>query len=143
MTGLLVDTNVPSELTRSLPSPLIADWFHAQDDSTLHLSVITVGELRRGCTTHPDPVRRERLTAWLDGVLVPLFADRIHPVTQAVADRWGLIDGARRLAGRPLGVADGLIAATALEHQLTLVTRNVKDFEGLGLTLINPWDFKA
>jgi predicted nucleic acid-binding protein len=68
------------------------------------------------------------------------FQDRILPVTRAIAERWGVLDGQRQLAGRPLNIADGMIAATALEHSLTLVTRNVKDFAGLGLALLNPWD---
>lgn len=72
---------------------------------------------------------------------VPLwFADRVLPVTQAIAERWGVLDGQRQAAGRPLSVPDGMIAATALEHGLTLVTRNVKDFAGLGVGVFNPWD---
>jgi toxin FitB len=72
---------------------------------------------------------------------VPLwFAGRVLPVTQSIAERWGILDGQRQAAGRPLGVADGMIAATALEHGLTLVTRNTKDFAGLGVTLFNPWN---
>jgi toxin FitB len=71
---------------------------------------------------------------------VPQFDERILPVTYAIADRWGSLDGGCQLRGAPLNTADGLIAATALEHDLTLVTRNVKDFAGLGVTLFNPWD---
>jgi len=74
-------------------------------------------------------------------VTVPLwFAEHVLSVTQAIAERWGALDGQRQSAGHPLNMADGLIAATALEHQLTLVTRNEKDFAGLGVALLNPWE---
>ncbi len=74
----------------------------------------------------------EKIPAW--------FQDRILPVTRTIAERWGVIDGERQLSGRPLNIADGMIAATALEHGLTLVTRDVKDFEHLGVIVVNLWD---
>ena len=76
---------------------------------------------------------------WLDGTLRPWFQGRILPVNEAIAERWGVLTGQCRLKGRQLKVADGLIAATALEHGLTIVTRNLKDFAGLGAVLVNPW----
>jgi hypothetical protein len=76
----------------------------------------------------PDP----NVAAW--------FGERVLPVTQAIAERWGVLDAHRQRIGRPLAVADGMIAATALENGLTLVTRNTKDFTGLGLEMLNPWD---
>lgn len=88
----------------------------------------------------PDSQRRSHLEAWIENYLLPWFDGRILPVTLPIADRWGILEGVRRLAGRPLGAPDGLIAATAIEHRLTVVTRNVKDFEGLGVTIFNPWD---
>ena len=104
----------------------------SQDDESLYLSAITIGELRKDLSTHPEGKRRVQI--------IPMFADRILPVTQAIAERWGIMSGERQQMGRPLGMADGLIAATALEHGLALVTRNAKDFESIGVTIFNPWE---
>jgi predicted nucleic acid-binding protein len=140
MSGFLLDTNVLSEVLRPLPDANVAAWLKRQAKDFLFLSVVTMGELRKGATLLPQSTRRAQLEQSI-GVLVPSwFAGRILPVTQAIAESWGVLDGQRQLAGRPLGVADGMIAATALEHGLTLVTRNVKDFAGLGVTILNPWD---
>jgi predicted nucleic acid-binding protein len=111
----------------------------AQTMSTLFLSVVSIGELEAVFTTMRDAARRARLEASLERHLVRLFPGHVLPVTQAIARRWGELDGIRQLAGRPLSVPDGMIAATALEHDLTVVTRNVKHFAGLGVTLLNPW----
>jgi predicted nucleic acid-binding protein len=140
MSGFLLDTNVPSELVRTRPEPKVTNWVLAHDDSELFLSVVSVGELRKGFTVMPDGKRRANLEAWFEDHLLPLFEGRILPVTQAVADRWGVLEGSRQLAGRPLPTPDGMIAATAIEHGLTVVTRNVKDFEGLGVKITNPWN---
>jgi predicted nucleic acid-binding protein len=106
----------------------------------LYLSVVSVGELRRGFTLLPRSKRRARLQQWFEHYLLPLFADRILPVTQSIGDRWGVLGGECQLRGTPLNTADGMIAATALVHDLTVVTRNVKDFAGLGVAVFNPWD---
>ena len=87
-----------------------------------------------------DAVRRTRLEMALQRHLAILFPGRVLPVTQAIATRWGRLDGLRQLSGRPLSAADGMIAATALEHGLTVVTRNVKDFEQLGVPILTPWN---
>lgn len=83
--------------------------------------------------------RKTELEAWLDTDLTNQFPERILPLTRRIAERWGVLDAQRQLVGRPLNVPDGQIAATALEHGLTLVTRNVRDFDELGVTIINPW----
>jgi predicted nucleic acid-binding protein len=140
MSGFLLDTNVPSELIRIGPDPRVAQWLRNADDNKLHLSVISIGEVCKGFTIHPEERRRDILRKWLDETLRPWFAGRILPVSEAIAERWGILEGQCQLRGLTVNAPDGLIAATALEHGLILVTRNVKDFAGLGLTVFNPWD---
>ena len=115
-------------------------WLEDADDEQLFLSVITIGEVMEGLTAMPVGKRRSGIQLWINDVLRPWFAGRVLPVDETIAERWGVLAGQRRLQGRPLGVADGLIAATALEHDLTVVTRNVKDFESLGVMVFNPWN---
>lgn len=137
--SFLLDTNIPSEMSRSKPDLRVSEWFYSQEENELYLSAVTVGELRRGISGLSDRQRSAKLETWFEGDLLPAFAGRILPITQAVADRWGRLSGRRKLSGRPLSMADGLIAATSLEHGLTLVTTNTSDFEQLGLTILNPW----
>jgi predicted nucleic acid-binding protein len=87
----------------------------------------------------PQSKRRTQLEQWFEQYLLPLFDDRILPVTQSIGDRWGVLGGECQLKGTPLNTADGLIAATALEHGLIVVTRNVKDFARMGVALLDPW----
>ena len=138
--GFLLDTNVPSELTRPQPDQRVAQWLEDTDDDLMHLSVITIGEVCKGITVHPEAHRRAWLRNWLDKELRPWLADRILPVSEAIAERWGILEGECQLKGLTINAPDGLIAATALEHDLTLVTRNVKDFAGVRLTIFNPWE---
>jgi toxin FitB len=138
--GFLLDTNVPSELTRIKPDPRVARWLEAVNDNLLYLSVISIGEFCKGFTVHPEQHRRAGLRQWLDNTLRPWFDARILPVSEAIAERWGILEGQCQLKGRPISAPDGLIAATALEHGLIVVTRNVKDFAGLGVEIPNPWE---
>jgi predicted nucleic acid-binding protein len=140
MSGFLLDTNIPSELFRLRPNPQIASWLERQNRSALFLSVVTLGDVRQGAAILPrhDP-RRDRLEQWIATSLVPWFEGRILPVTHAIADRWGALEAVRQLMGRPLNTGDGMIAATALEHELIL-TRNVRDFDGLEVTTFNRWE---
>jgi toxin FitB len=140
MSGFLLDTNVPSELVRPQPEAKVKTWVAAQDLDTLFISSVSFGELRKGIILRSLGKRRAELEAWIETDLSMLFSGRILPVTRSVAERWGVLEARRQLAGRPLNVPDGMIAATALEHGLTLVTRNRKDFDGLGVTLLNPWE---
>jgi predicted nucleic acid-binding protein len=141
MTGFLLDTNLPSEMLRPRPDANVAAWVKRQAPETLFVSVVTMGELRRGATLLAEQsARRWELERMIQEKVPSWFNDRILPVTRTIAERWGVLDGERQLAGRPLNTADGMIAATALEHGLIVVTRNVKDFMGLGVTVLNPWD---
>lgn len=132
----LLDTNVISELVRPKPAKAVLAWFENIPSEALHISVLTLGEIRKGIENMPDGARREKLRLWLEHELAGWFDTRVLPVDIPVADRWG-----RLLAqiGRPVPSIDSLLAATALHHELRLVTRNQKDFDYPGLEVINPW----
>ena len=138
MSGFLLDTNVISELVRPRPEPKVKTWIDATNENLLYLSVLTLGEIRKGIMLLNNAPRRVALEAWLDSDLVLRFAGRILPIDQSVADRWGrlaALPGSRS----PVPVIDGLLAATALHHNLTLVTRNTKDVTRTGVPLFDPW----
>jgi predicted nucleic acid-binding protein len=139
VTGFLLDTNVPSELTRPQSDPHVEDWLDAVDDERLFFSVVSLGEMLKGLTVLPASRRRQELQHWIDGTLRPWFAGRMLPVTERIAERWGVLAGECQLRGRGLSVADGLIVATALEHGLTVATRNVRDLVDLGVAVFDPW----
>lgn len=132
MKGLLLDTNIPSEMTRPRPEPSVSGWLDDADDDRLYFSVVSLGEVLKGVTVLPESKRRAELQQGLDETLRPWFEGRILPVNEPIAERWGVLAGQCQLKGSPLKVADGFIAATALEHDLTIVTRNVKDFARSG-----------
>ncbi len=132
----LIDTNVLSELRRKAPDPGVVGWFTRRPPSTLFLSVLTLGEIRKGIEGASDAQRRQVLTDWLETDLPLFFTGRVLSVDSSVSDRWGRMVGA---AGRPLPAIDSLLAATAMVHDLVLVTRNTKDFAGLSVQLFNPW----
>lgn len=140
MSGFLLDTNIISELVKPKPEPNVTSWIDDVDESLLYLSVLTLGEIRRGIASLPQSRRRATLEAWLDKDLNARFEGRILPVDQDVADRWGLLTAAARTAGRVLPVIDGLLAATALEHNLTLVSRDTGQIPSLGVAVFNPWE---
>ena len=132
----LIDTNVLSELRRKSPDAGVVAWFSQRPAATLYLSVLTLGEIRKGVEGVADDRRRQVLIDWLETDLPTYFTGRILPVDVAAADRWGRLVAA---AGRPLPAIDSLLAATALEHDLVLVTRNARDFAGLPVRIFDPW----
>ena len=140
MNGYLLDTNVVSEIRRPQPEAKVLAWLDSIDPELLYLSVMTLGEIRTGIDRLPEGKQRSFLNNWFTSELLPWLAGRVLPVTDVIAERWGALDAKQRLQGRPLNTADGLIAATAAVYGLTMVTRNVDDFRGLGVTLLNPWD---
>jgi toxin FitB len=138
--GYLVDTNVPSELTREQPDQSVAAFLRKAGTSSLYLSVMTIGEICKGIAALPPSQKRTGLQSWLDGSVRLWFAGRVLPVTEEIAERWGYLAATAKQQGLTLAVVDGVIAATALHHDLTIVTRNVRDFSGLGVDVFNPWD---
>jgi predicted nucleic acid-binding protein len=140
MTGFLVDTNCISEVVRVKPEPRVLAWIEAADESLLYLSVLTLGEIRKGFATLPQSRRRSRLETWLEVELQARFSGRILPIDVAVADRWGLLDANAKASGKPLSMIDGLLAATAIHHNLTVVSRNVSDFTRVPVQVLNPWE---
>ena len=118
--GFLLDTNVISELVKPTPDSKVTSWIDTEDESLLCLSVLTLAEIRKGIALLPNAFRRVSLERWLDHELVLRFADRILPIDQAVADRWGRIAAQALRAKSALPVIDGLLAATAMRHNLTL-----------------------
>ena len=132
----LLDTNIVSETVRRNPNKAVIAWLDLLPPEALYVSVLTLGEIRKGIEALTDRKRREKLRLWLEHELPAWFEGRVLPVDLAVADRWG-----RLLAevGRPVPTIDSLLAATALYHELRLVTRNSGDFEYPGLEVINPF----
>ncbi len=136
----LLDTNVPSEMVRERTSPEVAAFLSSIDRKSVCLSVMTMGEIWKGIVSLAPSRRRQELEQWFETDVRSRFAGNILPVTEGVAERWAALTVAAKQRGTPLSVVDGLIAATALEHDLTLVIRNTKDFTGFGIPLMNPWE---
>jgi toxin FitB len=139
VSGYLLDTNVISELTKLQPESKVVSWFQATSEELLYLSVLAIGEIRKGINLLPRSNKRVLLESWLANDLVLRFAGRIIEVNLDIAERWGLISAQAKIAGTPLAVIDGLMAATALHHNLTLVTRNTKNVQVAGINTLNPW----
>ncbi|MDG4853253.1 MULTISPECIES: type II toxin-antitoxin system VapC family toxin [unclassified Mesorhizobium] len=136
---LLLDTNVLSEVTRPAPDVGVLKWLDGLDEDRSFISVVSIAEIRRGVSLMDEGRKREALAEWLARDLPQRFEQRVLPVDEAVALAWGDLMGIAKRRGRGLSSMDGLIAATAIAKQLTLATRNSKDFEGFAIELFDPW----
>lgn len=136
---LLLDTNVLSEVTKPSPDANVLGWLDRLDEDRTFISVVSIAEIRRGVALMDEGRRRDSLTEWLARELPQRFEQRVLPVDEAVALAWGDLMGVTKRRGRGLSSMDGLIGATTIAQSLTLATRNIKDFDGFGIDLYNPW----
>jgi toxin FitB len=140
MSGFLLDTNCISEVVRVKPEPRVLEWMEAADEGLLYLSVLTLGDIRKGLASLPQGKRRTHLEAWLEIELQDRFSGRVLPIDAAVADRWGFLAADAKRKGKALSTIDALLAATALHYNLTIVSRNVSDFTSTQVPVLNPWE---
>ena len=138
--SFLLDTNVVSEWARPRPEPNVIAWLASVDEDAVFMSVVSFAELRHGVERLPGGPRRERLAAWIADDLTTRFHGRVLPVDRWVADAWGAVMARGQRAGVALEPMDAFFAATAAAHDLTLVTRNVRDFACLDIPVHNPWE---
>ena len=136
----LLDTCLVSELVRKKPDSKVVKWVAGCDEELTFLSVLTVGEIQKGISKLDDKKRRAALQMWLDSDLRVRFGGRILPITQDIAQAWGIVQGEAEAKGILMPTVDGLIGATAITHNLTVVTRNVSDIAKTGARILNPWE---
>ncbi|MFN2267239.1 MAG: type II toxin-antitoxin system VapC family toxin [Desulfonatronovibrio sp.] len=137
--NFLVDTCVISELVKKEPDLNVVSWIRSCPEEKLFLSSLTIGELQKGVSKLEPSKKKNELQYWINIKLLNRFTGRIIPIDSAVAQRWGQIQAKAEQMGNPMPALDGLIAATALIHNLTVLTRNVKDMKTSGAEIVNPW----
>jgi predicted nucleic acid-binding protein len=135
----LLDTCLISELIKKVPNPAVVCWLDEQDEQSLFLSILTIGELQKGISKLPDGARKDELQAWVEHDLTLRFMGRIIDIEKEAMLIWGRLQGESERRGESLPVMDSLIAATAKAHGLVVVTRNVKDIERCQVRVCNPW----
>ena len=138
MSGFLLDTNCVSELVRIKPEPRVMEWMEATDKGLLYVSVLTLGEIRKGLAGLAQGKRRTHLETWLAVELQARFWDKILAIDAPVADRWGLLSAQAKGRGLCLPIIDGLLAATVLHHNLTAVSRNASGFTNAQVQVLKP-----
>ena len=140
MSEFLIDTNVISEFVKPQPDARVIRWLDSAGPETLFVSVVTFGEIRLGIEDLPAGKRRAALEEWFEQGLPAWFDTHLLPVSKAIADRWARLTIHAKKRGASITTADGMIAATAVEHNLVIVTRNVTDFSTCGVRIVNPWE---
>jgi toxin FitB len=136
----LLDTNILSERRKPKPEPRVTAFYDAQPLSQLHISVVNIAEIRFGIELQEDPTRRAELNEWLALKLRPAFAGRILPVTEDILYKWRLLMEDGRKSGHTYSHPDLLLAATAFQHGLTVVTHDRSDFDKARVPVLNPWE---
>lgn len=136
----LLDTCVISELVTPHPNENVLKWLQEREENDLFLSVLTIGEIHKGIARLPDSKKKKSLSKWVEDDLKKRFAGRVLDITEDIAIQWGEILGKSEKRGKSIPVIDCLIAASAIEEDMTVVTRNIKDMENTGAKLINPWE---
>ena len=139
----LLDTCVVSELVSKKPDKNVVRWIDGIDSEIAYLSVITIGEIQRGIEKISDATRKIKLQQWLDVDLMEKFEGRIISLDLPIMMEWGRLTARMQSMGKPLPAVDSMIAAIAIHHNYVLVTRNEKDFQASGVTLLNPWEWKT
>ncbi len=139
MTGWLLDTNVLSELRRPRPEPKVLGFIAAQPLESLHISTVTLAEIRFGIELVPDAVRRSELTNWLTHKVRPMFEQRVLPISEEVMFKWRLLVEEGRKVGHTFSQPDLIIAATGQHHGLTIVSRDTAEFVRARVAVFNPW----
>jgi toxin FitB len=134
----LSDTCALSEFLKKTPDEKVIEWFENQIEDSLFISVLTIGEINKGISKLPPSKRKTELETWLESILFR-YDKRILPISLNIATRWGNLLGELEPKGRVLPIIDSLIAATALEHDLTIITRNESDFADTGAKVLNIW----
>lgn len=135
----LLDTCVISELIRAKPNQNVVSWMKKQNENDLYLSALTFGEIEKGIKKATNFTRKKNLQLWVENDLKKRFDGRIIPVDLDVSIKWGAIQGAAELIGKPMPAIDGLIAVSGLVHNCILVTRNTSDMLQSSVELLNPW----
>ncbi len=135
----ILDTNVISELVAAQPDLKVIRWIEGIDPDKIFLSVITIGELKKGINKLPESKKKELLDGWLHEELLTRFQDHILPIDTDTMLVWGAMNAQLEAAGRPIPAMDALLAATTQQHHCTLVTRNAAHFENTGILIKNPW----
>ncbi len=136
----LLDTNILSEGRKPRPEPRVTAFYDRQPLNQLYISVVNIAEIRFGIELQEDPTRRDELYAWLTLTLRPAFAERILPVTEDILLKWRLLMETGRKIGHTYSHPDLLLAATALHHGFTVVTRDGSDYDKAGVSVLNPWE---